>query len=361
MDWTWALESLGDSGVAALGGLAIGLIFGFCAQRSRFCLRASTIEFWRGDLGPRTAVWLLVFGAALFGTQLLFAGKLLDATTVRQLSQTGTLSGAILGGALFGCGMILARGCASRLLVLSATGNLRALVAGLILTVAAQASLSGALSPLRLQLASWWAIAPETRDMATFLPPYAGLVVATLSIALALWLAHRHRLAITTITTGLGVGAAVVLAWWFNASLAAQAFDIVPVQSVSFSGPSADTLMVLISQPEVTVSFGLGLVPGVFAGSFFSALTAGEFRIETFNDEISLPRYIIGAILMGFGSMLAGGCAVGAGVTGGSVMALTAWVALSFMWLSAGLTDLLLDRPNEATANISEPASRATS
>lgn len=48
---------------------------------------------------------------------------------------------------------------------------------------------------------------------------------------------------------------------------------------------------------------------------------------------------------MGFGGMLAGGCAVGAGVTGGAVMALTAWVALLFMWLAAGLADWVLDRP----------------
>jgi uncharacterized membrane protein YedE/YeeE len=361
MDFSWALERVGDSGAAALGGLVVGLLFGFCAQRSRFCLRAATIEFWRGSLGPRTAVWLMVFGAALLGTQLLFSSKVLDASQVRQLSQTGTLSGAILGGILFGVGMILARGCASRLLVLSATGNLRALVAGLILTVAAQASLSGALSPLRLELASWWTVTPATRDLASMLPPYAGLLIALPTIALALWLARHHRLGMTAVLTGLGVGSAVVLGWWFNATLAAQAFDIIPVQSVSFSGPSADTLMVLISQPEVTVSFGLGLVPGVFAGSFLSAISASEFRIETFNNEVSLPRYIIGAILMGFGSMLAGGCAVGAGVTGGSVMALTAWIALLFMWLSAGVTDLLLDRPSEAGIARREPASAISS
>ena len=193
------------------------------------------------------------------------------------------------------------------------------------------------------------------------LPPYAGLLIALPTIALALWLARHHRLGLTAVLMGLGVGSAVALGWWFNATLARQAFDIIPVQSVSFSGPSADTLMVLISQPEVTVSFGLGLVPGVFAGSFLSAISAGEFCIETFNNEVSMPRYIIGAILMGFGSMLAGGCAVGAGVTGGSVMALTAWIALLFMWLSAGVTDLLLDRPSETGIARSEPASAASS
>jgi uncharacterized membrane protein YedE/YeeE len=46
---------------------------------------------------------------------------------------------------------------------------------------------------------------------------------------------------------------------------------------------------------------------------------------------------------MGFGAMLAGGCAVGAGVTGGSIFAVTAWLSLVGMWIGAGLTDRLMD------------------
>jgi uncharacterized membrane protein YedE/YeeE len=65
---------------------------------------------------------------------------------------------------------------------------------------------------------------------------------------------------------------------------------------------------------------------------------------------------------MGFGSMLAGGCAVGAGVTGGSVFALTAWVTLAGMWVGAGLTDRLMDHkvarvqfPNESRSEAKAP------
>jgi uncharacterized membrane protein YedE/YeeE len=57
-----------------------------------------------------------------------------------------------------------------------------------------------------------------------------------------------------------------------------------------------------------------------------------------------MRRYIAGALCMGFGGMLAGGCAVGAGVSGAAVFALTAWLALIGMWLGAGLTDRLVDR-----------------
>jgi hypothetical protein len=41
--------------------------------------------------------------------------------------------------------------------------------------------------------------------------------------------------------------------------------------------------------------------------------------------------------------MLAGGCAVGAGITGGAIFALTAWVALASMWLGAGIADKFID------------------
>jgi uncharacterized membrane protein YedE/YeeE len=47
--------------------------------------------------------------------------------------------------------------------------------------------------------------------------------------------------------------------------------------------------------------------------------------------------------MMGFGAMLAGGCAVGAGVTGGMVFSLTAWISLAAIWISAMFTDRVMD------------------
>ena len=65
---------------------------------------------------------------------LLLAG-LIDTQSVRMLNARGSLSGAILGGLMFGAGMVLARGCSSRLLVLAANGNLRSLLSGLVFAV----------------------------------------------------------------------------------------------------------------------------------------------------------------------------------------------------------------------------------
>ena len=79
-----------------------------------------------------------------------------------------------------------------------------------------------------------------------------------------------------------------------------------------------------------------------------TAILKGEARIQRFEPDVPMERYLVGGVLMGFGSMLAGGCAVGAGLTGGSVLALTAWVAVFFMWVGAMVTHLAL-RAGRAT------------
>ena len=98
------------------------------------------------------------------------------------------------------------------------------------------------------------------------------------------------------------------------------------------------------------IDFDIGLIPGVFLGAALAALLAGEWKLEGFEGARSMRRYLSGAAMMGFGAMLAGGCAIGAGVTGGSAFSLTAWVALTCMWIGAVATDFLVDQPAEAPA-----------
>ena len=57
-----------------------------------------------------------------------------------------------------------------------------------------------------------------------------------------------------------------------------------------------------------------------------------------------MRRYMLGGALMGMGAMLAGGCAIGAGVSGASVFAITAWLTLWSIWIGAVLTDFVVDR-----------------
>ncbi|MCP4791022.1 MAG: YeeE/YedE family protein [Gammaproteobacteria bacterium] len=338
------LEIYSTDQISLFIGIFVGLLFGALAQQSRFCLRAATVEFWRGQAGGKLAIWLFTFASALMLTQWLIMGQVLDTEDIRQLATTGSISGAIIGGSLFGMGMILARGCASRLLVLAATGNQRALIAGLIVTLVSQASLRGGLSPARQAASSWWTISPEQRNLAQYLPEYSAMIFALLMLLVATYMVRHLKIRTWHWLGAIGVGAVISLGWGLTAWHASWSFDIVAVKSVSFTGPSADTLMGLINSPHIPITFDIGIVMGVFTGALIAALLAGEFKIQGFTEQTGLARYIIGATLMGFGGMLAGGCAVGAGITGGAVLALTAWLALLAMWLSAGITDFLIDR-----------------
>lgn len=346
MDILSLVDRIGEQPTAALFGLVTGLIFGVAAQRSSFCLRAATVEFARGQLGPRVSVWLLTFSTALVWVQGAELAGFLRSSEARMMAVTGSWSGAIIGGLIFGIGMVLARGCSGRLLVLAATGNLRSLVSGLIFAVVAQMSLSGWLAPARDSVAGIW-VTPQGRNIniveAWGLPDGTGLALGLAIALLAIILAIRNRMPAGKLVFASGVGFAVAVGWVLTFTLSQVAFDPVQVESATFTGPSANTLMFLLDR-EAVLEFDVGLVPGVFAGAFIAAIVSREFAFQGFQDADNMKRAMIGAALMGFGGMLAGGCAIGAGVTGGSIFVATAWVALSAMWVGAVATDFVIDQ-----------------
>lgn len=349
------IDQWGDGVVLAAAGAVTGILFGAMAQHSKFCLRAATVEVAKARFRPRLSIWLIAFTAAVLAVQGAIAAGFLDVSQARPLAATGSMSGAIIGGLMFGCGMILARGCASRLLVLSATGNLRALISGLVLTLAAQASLRGVLSPVREGLGGLWLVQGGAgRNMLALVgmsAPVAAMLAGVGLIA-ALVFARRRNVPINEALAGAFVGAAVGLGWVLTYLIAQSSFEVVAISSVTFTGPSTDTLMGLVNEAALPWGFGLGLVPGVFIGAGGMAVLRGEFRIERFGPDTPMERYLAGAVLMGFGSMLAGGCAVGAGMSGGSIFATTAWVALFCMWLGAMGAHIALSKtPVSGTAS----------
>ena len=357
IDLTSLVEHHGTGTVLAAGGAVIGVLFGFFAQRSRFCLRAAVIEFWRGQFAEKLSVWLLAFASAVIVVQALIVAGWLDVSEARQLANRGSLSGALVGGLVFGAGMIMTRGCASRLLVLSANGNLRALLSGLVFAVTAQAALAGALAPLRSEISSWWTVdGGAARDLlARVGAGHAdGLAFGGLWLVVAIVFSLRSGNRPWMWIGGIGSGLAVALAWWFTYAVAHASFDPVQMQGLTFSGPSAEWLMRVLASPAPAWGFDAGMLPGVFVGSALGALVGRDFKVEGFKDGYSMARYIAGAVLMGFGSMLAGGCAVGAGMTGGAIFALTAWLTLAGMWAGGGLMHRLLDEPVQT----SQPASQ---
>ncbi|NNE51143.1 MAG: YeeE/YedE family protein [Sulfitobacter sp.] len=338
------LDTVGEPQAAALFGLVTGLVFGVAAQRSRFCLRASAIEFAHGHLGPRMAVWLLTFSTALVWVQAARMAGLVDAENARMMAIPGSWSGAIVGGLLFGAGMVLARGCSGRLLVLAATGNLRSVVSGLIFAVVAQMSLAGALSPTRSWLAGLW-ITEGGQNVnyvtSVGLPQEVALIGGLLLALAAILIARRAELGASRLIFGSGVGFAIALGWVLTTALSQAAFDPVQIESATFSGPSANTLMFFLDR-DALVDFDIGIIAGVVIGAFAASLWGREFSFQGFEGHRPMREAMIGAALMGFGAMLAGGCAIGAGVTGTSILVGTALVALTAMWIGAIATERLL-------------------
>ncbi|MFK7835713.1 MAG: YeeE/YedE family protein [Sulfitobacter sp.] len=341
------LDRFGEGVVLFAIALAVGAVFGAAAQHSRFCLRSATIEFTTRAWGQSLSIWLIAFSCAVLGVQSMIALGYLDVSQARQLASTGSMSGAVIGGLLFGVGMILARGCASRLLVLSATGNLRAVVTGLVLTLTAQAALRGGLAPLRETLSSVWTVPGGAgRNMLALfdVSPTTAASISAAALLTSLWFAQTKGTQASRMIAALIVGVAVALGWLGTYAVSQASFDVVAVSSVTFTGPSADTLMGLVNERTLPLSFGSGLVPGVFIGAMIMAMITREARIQRFEPDMPMERYLLGGVLMGFGSMLAGGCAVGAGMSGGSVFAVTAWLALFSMWIGAAVAQLTLVR-----------------
>lgn len=346
------VDLLGENGaLAALGGV-VGIAFGFFAQRSRFCLRSAVIEFARGHPGGKLTVWLFAFATAVCATQALTLAGAFDARGARQIAARGSLSGAAIGGALFGIGMILARGCSSRLLVLAAQGNLRSVVTGLVFAVTAQASWTGVLAPAREAISVGWTVdGGASRDLVQRLGigHWGALAFGLAWLAAALWWARRQRVPLWGGLGAIGVGLTVSASWWVTHAISTVSFDPHPIQAISFTGPSAEVLTRVLFAGGKPLTFDLGLVPGVVIGSFAAAALFGELRLEGFQGGASMRRYIAGAILMGFGGMLAGGCAVGAGLSGAAIFTVTSWVTLCAMWGAAALADRLVDgRPSGA-------------
>jgi len=112
----------------AWGGLLIGLTFGFIVFRTNFCTMGSISDILTfGDYG-RFRAWLLAGAVAMVGVTILqLVGVMSAADTMYMTPRFGWL-GNVVGGLMFGFGMVYAGGCVSRNLVRAGGGDMRSLV-----------------------------------------------------------------------------------------------------------------------------------------------------------------------------------------------------------------------------------------
>lgn len=320
-------------------GLLLGLVFGIAAQISRFCLRRGLVT--GPDRRPALGTWLTALAGAIAATTVVSALGWVDLSSHRLMTAELPVLAITLGGLAFGAGMVLTRGCVSRLTVLGASGNLRALTVLLVFAVVAHATLKGVLAPLRTGLGAVTADigAGSLHDLPGGALTWGALLVAVL---IPVILSLRPRVLHAALAAVIGL--TVTLGWIGTGWLLLDEFDPLRIQSLAFTSPYADTLFWTVASTSIPAGFGVGLVGGTLAGAFLSAAARRELALASFSSAPETLRYVAGGALMGFGGVLAGGCTVGAGLSGTSMLSFSAMLALAAIALGAILTDRMLTR-----------------
>ena len=288
--------------------LAVGVIFGILGQITKFCFRRSLIG---EDRRAAKGVWLTALAFAVLGTQVAVAMGWISFAEHRFMVPDVPYLAIGIGGLLFGAGMVLTRGCISRLTILAGSGNLRAALVVVVFAVVAHATLKGVLAPMRVALGS----------VTLGLGDYVSL--AALPGGVMLW-GNRW----THLVMAAMIGLLVPLAWVGTGFILFDAFDPIAMESLSFTSPSADALFWVVASSSIPAGFGVGLLGGVALGACASSLIFGGFGWQSFETPAQTGRYLAGAALMGVGGVLAGGCTLGAGLSGVPTLSLAAILAI---------------------------------
>ncbi len=327
-------------------GLILGTVFGIAAQITRFCLRRA-VAGESGSDKSALAVWITALAVAIGSFQIANATGFAALEEHRYLAGELPIVAILVGGLAFGAGMVQTRGCVSRLTVLSASGNLRAVTVLATFALLAHATLKGVFAPLRTSLGNLTLDLPFA-SLADI--PGAAVVVPAALLVTAVALARRSSVSALHLALGGVIGLVATAGWVSTSVLLMDEFDPSPVQSVAFTLPWTDGLFWLIASTAIPAGFGVGLIGGVLSGAFVSALLRGELELVSFSAPDETLRYISGGALMGVGGVLAGGCTVGAGLSGSATLSIAALLALASIIAGAVVTRRVM------SSNVAQPA-----
>ncbi|WP_418319554.1 YeeE/YedE family protein [Piscinibacter sakaiensis] len=349
------LEALQDQVLAAVFGLSF--LFGVIAQRTHFCTMGALSDVVNMGDWTRLRMWVLAIGVAILGFNAMVALGWVTAADTFYAAPEMTWLSALVGGALFGIGMVLASGCGSKTLLRVGAGNLKSVVVFVVLAISAYATIRGLTAVWRVNSVDRivWTLPPgqDLPSLATSLfgiatpvaAAWIGLLFGLLCIA---WVVARPEgRGFDVWLGGVGIGAAVVGVWWVSGQLGHViehpetledtfiATATRRMESLSFVAPAAQLLDWLIYYSDASKRLTLGAVSmlGILAGSFAYSMVTRTFRWEGFRNARDTGHHLIGATLMGVGGVTALGCTIGQGISGlstlsiGSVLAVAGIVA----------------------------------
>lgn len=336
----------------------ISLLAGALIQRGHFCTMGAISDWVVMRDATRLRQWALALAVAVAGLGWMsWLGWLSPLSTIYASPQLTWLS-ALLGGSLFGIGMVLGSGCSSKTLVRLAAGNLKSLVVLLAMAISALAAMRGLTAVWRVHGLDSVAVGlPHGPFPGQWLSAFLGLELraglgisaALVSLLLAVWVVKDRRFhTVLNWVTGVGLGLLVVALWWVSGVLgfvSEHPDTLEPVflatqsgrmEAMSFTAPVGFWLDAVLyySDGSKRLSLGMVTVAGVLLGACLSAVQQGSFRWEGFTDRADLVRHLLGGALMGTGGVLAMGCTFGQGLSGLSTLSVGSM--LSVLGIFAG-------------------------
>lgn len=338
----------------ALLGLLAGMVFGAVTNKTNFCTMGAVSDWINIGSKDRLRAWFLAIGVAILVSQTMHAKGMININDAFYLTTNFGWLGYVLGGFLFGIGMTLASGCGQRTLARVGGGNLKSLVVVLILGLSAYMTMRGLLALFRVNVieASNVNLANSgiaDQGMGTLLAAAVGLEdLARVDMVMAILLggglvvfafaSKTFRGSFDNILAGITIGLIIPIGWYITGVVGYDDFEPIRFESYTFIGPTGESLMYLMTFTGSEINFGIAGVFGVILGSFLYVILTGKFRVETFNDHDDMIRHVVGAVLMGFGGVLALGCSIGQGITGMSTLALGSLMALVSIIFGCALT-----------------------
>ena len=338
------MDELSTRLIVSIAGAVVGVVFGFIVERTNFCTMGAISDVLAMNDYRRARAWALAVAIAILGAQGLHLVGWVDLSKSIYLGPSLGWIGAIVGGLMFGFGMTLSGGCASRNLARVGAGDVRSLIVLVVLGIFAYIAMRGLIAPPRVALEGAMnidlgATVFKSQGIPELLAGTFGSslvtmrAVAALVFALALlWFCFKNadfRTSPQHIASGVGVGLVVIAGWWVTGVLGFDEFDPTRPTSLTYTAPVGNALVYLMTFSGASIDFGIASVFGAIAGAYLSAIMRKSFQVAGFADRSDLLRNLSGAVLMGVGGVMALGCTVGQGLTGISTLSLGSLIALA--------------------------------
>lgn len=323
--------ALSDTAAVTLIGFATGIVLGLAARIPRFCTLGAIEDALYGGNRDRIMMWPMAIGVAVATTALLAALGWATIEDSVYFRFEFSLSASVAGGLMFGVGMALAGNCGFGALARVGGGDIRSVLIVLVIGIAAYLAAVGPLAELRTALfprveaahPGTGSIAGSIAELTGIPTLYIALALAILLIAPALTDPHFISNRSTVIWSVL-IGLSCSAAWWGTSYIAQTGFEHVLVESHSFTMPLGEVVLQVMGVSSPLGGFSAGSVSGILCGALLGARIRHQFHWEACDDPGELRRQIFGAVLMGFGGVIALGCSVGQGLSAFSVLAWSA-------------------------------------